>query len=197
MTSRVASAVLALGILLGVLTGTTGTAAADGSVPAEKSRTKLTLAVTGCQGCELRLTQALNSKTKVWQSKSKKVTHGTVSWSVLKSRTHGLSVTVLAPWDGGAGYVPTVAFRYAGEHIGDAVTNSTAKSKRRASGCWAGTAKGAATVPITVVHANAKSPTGEPIKTPRAFTSVTQRWEKPMNPAWRGISGTQDAVYCG
>ena len=37
-----------------------------------------------------------------------------------------MSITVLAPWDGGTGAVPTVAFRYAGTRPGDAVTNALA-----------------------------------------------------------------------
>jgi hypothetical protein len=197
MTSRVASAALALGILLGGVGVTAGSAGADGSSSAAVSRTRLTFAVTGCEGCEFRLTQALNGRQNVWQSKGKVVTDGTVTWSVPTSRTRGLSVTVLAPWDGGAGYVPTVVFRYAGERVGDAVTKAAARSKRRASSCWAGTTKEARTMRIRVVHASAESPSGEPIKTPRAFTPVTQRWEKPMYRAWRGISGTQDATYCG
>jgi hypothetical protein len=202
MISRVASAALAVGLLAGGLAGTASIATASGSTAHEASsasapRTELTLAVTGCEGCELRLTQALNDRMKVWQSKSKKVSDGTVSWNLPKSRTHGLSITVIAPWDGGAGYVPTVAFRYAGEHVGDAVNNATAKSKKHASSCWAGTTKGHVTLPITVVHANSTNPPGDPIKTPRAFTSVTERWEQPMYRVWKGIGGTQDAVYCG
>jgi hypothetical protein len=197
MVSRVASAALALGIILGVLTATTGTATAEASPSAAQPKTELTLAVKGCEGCELRLTQALDGRMRVWQSKGKVVTEGTVTWNVPKSRTRGLSITVLAPWDGGAGYVPTVTFRYAGENIGEAVTNAVARSKRHASSCWAGTTWDALTLPITVVRANSTSPSGEKIKTPRAFTSVTRRWEKPMYLVWGGISGTQDAVYCG
>lgn len=112
-------------------------------------------------------------------------------------RTHGLSITVSAPWDGGAGYVPTVAFRYAGLSAGDAVTNAVARTKRRASTCWGGTTDDAVTIEVTVVRARSTNPPGDPIRTPRAFTSVTQEWEKPMQRVRRGISGTQDAPYCG
>ena len=104
---------------------------------------------------------------------------------------------MLAPWDGGAGYVPTVAFRYTGERVGDEVTNAVAKTKRRASACWAGTAEPVVTIAVTVVHARSTNPPGDPIRTPRAFTTVTQDWERPMERAWHGISGTQDATYCG
>jgi hypothetical protein len=203
MTSRVASAALAIAIALSVLAATTtGTAtgsaaAAEGSSYAAKSWTKVAFTVSGCEGCRLRLTQARDGRKNVWQSKSRTVTDGLVTWRVPTSRTRGLSVTVLAPWDGGAGYVPTVAFRYAGTDVGDTVTNATAKSKKRASACWAGTTRSAVTVPITVVRADGVTPTGQRIKTPRAFASVTQRWDQPMERVRRGISGTQDVVFCG
>ncbi len=135
MFSRVASIALTLGIAAASLVGAGTPASATPAAPT----TKLTLQVTGCNGCHLRLTQALNGREKVWQSKQHTVEDGTVSWTVPTKRTHGLSITVLAPWDGGAGYVPAVVFRYAGEKVGDQVTNAVAKTKKRASSCWAGT----------------------------------------------------------
>ncbi|GAA4716951.1 hypothetical protein [Nocardioides conyzicola] len=193
MTSRVLTALLAAALLGGSLTGLSSSADARPATP----RTHLTLRVTGCEGCHIGLTQALNGRRNVWQAKGRTVKDGSVSWNIPTSRTHGLSITVIAPWDGGAGYVPTVAFRYAGERVGDRVTNAIAKQKKRASACWAGTESDKATLRITVVHARSTNPPGDPIRTPRAFTSVTQRWETPMERAWHGISGTQDATYCG
>jgi hypothetical protein len=203
MTSRVRTALaaaLAAGLpaaLAAALLG--GSLAAPSSAAAHPAppRTHLTLKVTGCEGCHIGLTQALDGRRKVWQAKGRTVKDGTASWNIPTSRTHGLSITVIAPWDGGAGYVPTVAFRYAGERVGAPVTNAIAKRKHRASACWAGTTSDAATLPITVVHARSTNPPGDPIRTPRAFTSVTQDWETPMERAWHGISGTQDATYCG
>jgi hypothetical protein len=209
MVSRTLTARIAAASLAG-LTGVTGLTALTGLAdPATSAtartattattatpHTHLTLAVTGCNGCHLRLTQAIDGRREVWQSRSRTVRHGSVAWTLPTSRTHGLSITVLAPWDGGAGYVPTVAFRYAGERVGDRVTNATAASERRASACWAGTASSTARIAVTVVHARSTNPPGDPIRTPRAFTTVTQPWDGPMYRAWHGISGTQDATYC-
>ena len=192
MLSRVVTTALTLGIAAASLAGVGPTSAAP-TAPT----TTLTLQVTGCNGCHLRLTQALNGRQKVWQSKQHTVKDGTVSWTVPTIRTHGLSITVLAPWDGGAGYVPTVVFRYAAEKVGDHVTKAEARTKKRASSCWAGTTASAATLPLTVVHARSTNPPGDPIRTPRAFVPVTQKWEKPMDRAWHGIAGTQDAIWCG
>src|SRR5690348_763728 len=109
MTARVLTAALtiplAAALLGGSLTDLSSSAAARPAAP----RTHLTLKVTGCEGCQIGLTQALNGRRKVWQAKGRTVKDGSVSWSIPTSRTHGLSITVLAPWDGGAGYVPTVA----------------------------------------------------------------------------------------
>ncbi|WP_395657925.1 hypothetical protein [Nocardioides sp.] len=191
LAAAIATSLAAGSATAGAPTGPPEAARAD--VP----RTHLTMRFTGCNGCDIRLTQALDGREQVWQSKGRTVRHGTASWSIPTSRTHGLSVTVLAPWDGGAGYVPTVAFRYGGERVGDEVTDAVARTKKRASACWAGTAKDAVTLRITVVRARSTNPPGDPIRTPRAFAAVTQRWEKPMERAWHGISGTQDATYCG
>ena len=201
MISRGAAATLSLGLaaasLLGVGPATAHAPVARAAAHAVMPRTELTFAVQGCNGCHFRLTQALDGRRRVWQSPQHTVRNGSVTWTVPTRRTHGLSVTVLAPWDGGAGYVPTVAFRYGGTRPGDHVSKTLARTKRRASTCWAGTTKDAVTLRITVAHARSTNPPGDPIRTPRAFTSTTQRWEKPMERAYRGITGTQEASYCG
>lgn len=201
MTSRVITTLAALAVAAGTLTAASAAAApAAPAAPRASSatpRTDLTLEVTGCNGCHLRLTQALNGRQKVWQSRQKTVHHGTVAWRVPTSRTHGMSITIDAPWDGGAGYVPVVVFRYAGKKVGQPVSDAYARKRKRASACWAGTTRSAATLKIRVVHAHGTNPPGDPIRTPRAYTVRTQRWETPMDRAWHGISGTQDAVYCG
>ncbi|GAA1161034.1 hypothetical protein [Nocardioides aquiterrae] len=197
MNSRVltAAATTAVAAALAVAAPSVGSAPEAARMAAP--RTQLTLDFTGCNGCELRLTQARDGHDHVWQSKSRTVRHGSVSWSIPTSRTHGLSITVGAPWDGGGGYVPTIAFRYAGERVGDEVTNAVAKTKRKASACWAGTGDDAVTIAVTVVRARSTNPAGDPIRTPRAFTTTTQDWQKPMARAWHGISGTQEVTYCG
>jgi len=195
MVSRTLTAALAAASL----TSLTGLAGLASPAPASAAppRTHLTLKVAGCNGCHFRLTQAIDGRQEVWQSRSRTVQHGSVAWTLPTSRTRGLSITVLAPWDGGPGYVPTVAFRYAGTQVGDRITDAVAKTKRRASTCWAGTASSAATIRVTVVHARSTNPPGDPIRTPRAFTAVTQPWDGPMYRAWHGMSGTQEASYCG
>lgn len=205
MTTRVATtalttavtATLAAAVAASALAGGGSAASArEAADSAATPRTQVTLQVRGCEGCDLRLTQALDGREEVWQSTSRTVEDGTVSWRIPTTRTHGVTITVSAPWDGGPGYVPTVAFRYAGEKVGDEITPAIAKTKRRASTCWAGTDAESVTIPITVVHARSTNPPGDPIRTPRAFTSVTQDWMKPMERSWKGITGTQDVGWC-
>lgn len=194
MTPRVVIASLGLAAIALLAPGPASAQApsAHAAVPT----TRLTLAVAGCNGCQLRLTQAIEGRRRVWQSREHTVRDGKVAWTVATRRTRGMSITVLAPWDGGAGYVPAVAFRYAGTAPGDAITDATARTERRASACWAGTAEEAVTLPVRVVHAHGTNPPGDAIRTPRAFTSVTQPYERPMLRTWRGIVGTQDAIWC-
>jgi hypothetical protein len=198
MKTRVATVALTTALTAALAAGSLGGSISPAVArTAVTPKTHLTFEVKGCEGCDFRLTQALDGRQRVWQSRSRKVKDGKVSWRIPTSRTHGLSVTVLAPWDGGAGYVPTVAFRYAGKRVGDEVTNAVARTKRKASTCWAGTVEDALTLAVTVVHARSTNPPGDPIRTPRAFTSVTQDWQKPMERAFKGITGTQDVSYCG
>lgn len=194
--AAVAAAVAASTLSGGTSPATAGTADTT-SAQRAASRTHVTLQVQGCEGCDLRLTQALDGREEVWQSRSRTVEDGTVAWRIPTGRTRGVSITVIAPWDGGPGYVPTVAFRYGGEKPGGEVPPAEAKTKRRASTCWAGTEDDSVTIPITVVRARSTNPPGDPIRTPRAFASVTQDWMQPMERAHQGITGTQDVGFCG
>ena len=158
-------------------------------------RTKLTLEVAGCDDCRILLVQAREGRAKSWEAPIRQVVDGEVSWKVPTKRTEGMTMFVLADWDG-SNYVPGVTMRYAGLKPGKTVTNAVAKTKSRAATCWAGTDADAVTIPITVVRAKTTNIEGERVDTPRAFASVTQEWLKPMQSAWRGITGAHDVTYC-
>ncbi len=124
------------------------------SAAAADARTRLTFTVDDCEGCEIRLVNARGTLdadvVHVWQSRTRTVEDGDVTFRVATKRTWGLSVTVRAPWEGHTGYATTVAWRYAGEHVGDTVTLEEAVTKRRASACWEGVRRRAVTVPLVV-----------------------------------------------
>ena len=106
------------------------------------ARTTLTFTVDDCEGCEVQLVNARSTLdadvVHVWESQAKEVRDGKVVFRVPTRRTWGMSATVVAPWEGHTGYVTTVAWRYAGEGVGDAVTLEEAVTKRKASACWEG-----------------------------------------------------------
>lgn len=192
--------VLALAAVVPSLAGLAAlTPHADASAPAAAAaapRTTVTLEVTGCSSCTFELQQAIEGREKVWTSKAKKVSDGAVAWSVPTSRTRGMSVTVTAPWDGGIGAVPNLVFRYQGLQPGDAVTTADAASAKRAAGCFAGTDADTLTLPVTVDHARTRAVGGGRTHTPRAYTTTTQDFLKPMSKTYRGIIANQDAYWC-
>ena len=95
----------------------TGTAAA--AERAAGPRTRLTFTVADCEGCEVQLVNARSTLdadvVHVWQSRTRKVRDGKVTFRIAAKRTWGMSVTVRAPWEGHTGYLTTVAWRYDGE----------------------------------------------------------------------------------
>ena len=165
---------------------------------AAQARTALTLAVTGCDDCRIVLVQARmeNGRESVWQAPVRKVKDGEVTWKIPTKRTKGLTMQVLADWDGSS-YVPSIAMRYAGLKPGKSVTSAAARTKDSASICWAGTKADEVTIDITVERGRTKNVQGERVATPRAYASVTQEWLKPMLPARRGMVGSHDVTYCG
>ena len=119
-----------------------------------------------------------------------------MSWSLPSHRTKGLSMNVLTPWETGPVPATAVAFRYAGLEAGDRVTDAVARTKRRASTCWAGTDARELTLKLRVVPISTMFFGQGPYRMLRAYTSVTQDWLDPMMPASRGRVGTRDVNYC-
>lgn len=79
MTSRLLTTALAAALTAGSLTWLTAPPAQARTAPPS---TDLTLQVRGCDGCSLRLTQAIDGRRKVWQSRARTVEDGSVAWSV-------------------------------------------------------------------------------------------------------------------
>ena len=153
------------------------------------------------EGCDVTLVQGLWDKDakygfRSWTSKEKRVADGTVSFIVRTSHTRGMSVNVRAPWEGGQPFVTQVAMRYAGEQVGDRIGFREARSKSKAAPCFAGTAEDTLTIPVTVREVMVQGHT-ERVAGTIAYSKVTQPWLAPMNPAARGVTGTQDIQLCG
>ena len=94
------------------------------------------------------------------------------------------------------GYVTNVAFRYAGESVGDEVTLEQAVTEQRASACWDGTRRPASTLPLVVEEVEVEG-VKEPVAGSIAYVSTTGPWLRPMRQAWDGVLGSQDVNICG
>ena len=163
------------------------------------AKTNLTINAPGCNGCKISLNQGLWKKhggATVWQSKWHKVRHGKVTFRVPTRRTHGMSIAVMAPWEGATGYMTNVAFRYAGLRVGDHVTFRTARSKHRASACWTGTHRRNQTLPLTIRKVRVEGTIGR-VPGTIAYATTTRNWMRPMRQVWRGVMGSQDVNICG
>ena len=201
MTIRTALALTAAALLT---TGLVPSATAGAEAPASDARavaprTKLTFAVEDCEGCEIQLVNARSTLdadvVHVWQSRTRTVEDGTVTFRIARKRTWGLSATVVAPWEGHTGYLATVAWRYNGEHVGDAVTLEEAVTKKKASACWEGTRQSRLRIPLVVEEVEVDG-VHERVPGTIAFVPTTQSWLPPMRQVWDGVLGSQDINIC-
>ena len=200
MTIRTTLAGLAgAALLASVVAPTASTAAPASSDERAVPRTKLKFTVADCEGCEVQLVNARSTLdadvVHVWQSRTRKVEDGKVTFRVASKRTWGMSVTVVAPWEGHTGYLATVAWRYNGEHVGDAVTLEEAVTKKKASACWEGTRQRRVRIPLVVEEVEVDG-VHERVPGTIAFVPTTESWLPPMREVWDGVLGSQDVNIC-
>lgn len=167
--------------------------------PRAAARTTLTFTVDDCEGCEVQLVNARSTLdadvVHVWESQTKQVRDGRVSFRIPTRRTWGMSATVVAPWEGHTGYVTTVAWRYNGERVGDPVTRDEAVTKKKASACWEGVRSREVTVPLVVEEVRVRG-VRTMVDGSIAFVPTTQRWLPPMREVVDGVLGSQDVNIC-
>ncbi|MCY4726495.1 hypothetical protein NYO98_09405 [Nocardioides sp. STR2] len=163
------------------------------------ARTTLTFTVDDCEGCEVQLVNARSTLdadvVHVWESRTKEVRDGEVTFRIPTRRTWGMSATVVAPWEGFTGYRTTVAWRYGGKSVGDTVTLEEAVTKKRASACWEGVRSREVVVPLVVEKVRVRGQKKE-VDGSIAFASTTESWLPPMRRVWDGVLGSQDVNIC-
>ncbi len=205
MTSRLLSGALLAallvpaGIAVPALAGpapagpTAGREAAQPAAP----RTALTVRAPGCEGCTITAHSALTSDYEdVWESREVEVVDGTATLQVPTDRTAGLSMSLRAPWERRLGYVTVVAMRYAGTSAGDAVSRSEARSKHRASACWAGTTEPSYEMTLRTRKVRVVGVGPGRVPGTLAWVRTTQDWLAPMRQVWDGVMGGQDIDLC-
>ena len=196
------AAVVGATLIASLLVPSTTAGAADTEARTAEPRTALTFTVDDCEGCEIQLTSALGTyaeadagKVDIWNSRTRTVEDGSVTFTIPTKRTWGMSVAITAPWEGHTGYRTTLAWRYNGELQGDEVTLEEAVTKKKASACWEGVRSRTVTVPIVVEKVRVMGVHKE-VSGSIAFVPVTQSWLRPMREVWDGVLGSQDVNIC-
>lgn len=204
ITTTTRTTVLAAAALLATLLAPSASAAPTAAEDARAAapRTQLTFTVDDCEGCEIQLTSALGTiaeanagEVDIWNSKTRTVRDGSVTFDIATKRTWGMSVAVRAPWEGFTGYRTTVAWRYNGNLQGDTVTVEQAMTKKKASACWEGVRRRSVTVPLVVEEVEVR---GQEERVPGsiAFVPTTESWLRPMREVQDGVLGSQDVNIC-
>lgn len=153
--------------------------------------TDLTLEIARCEGCVITLL-SYDGANPAYSSVPETVTAGSVTINLPSARTAGMSVRVEPPWITEPVLSDTnVVWRYAGKAIGDSIGFTEARSKRRGSGCWAGTVNEAVTLTIKVRRV---SRYGRPSAI--AWAPVTESFVPPMERTRRGVLVSDDVLAC-
>jgi hypothetical protein len=172
-------------------------AGSNGAAHRAPATTRLRIHVTGCNRCTLALQHAVTDRQQVWTSRPQRIGSDEVAtFRILRSRTHGLSFVLHAPWEGNTGAVPNVVTRYRGRTVGAAVTVAEARGGGYAEGCWAGTHHRSVHLRFHVARVPATTLSGKPTEIPLAYATYTMSSWKPMVKTYRGTIGNQDAFYC-
>jgi hypothetical protein len=183
--------------LVGLALPASARTAGDGlGARGQQQQTTLVLKVPSCPRCTIDLAHAISGHQKVWRSKNHHVRDGKVTFVLPTARTKGLSFEIFAPWDNACECNTNIVTRYRGIDRGNRVTDMVARHKRKAEGCWAGTAASTFTMTVHVARFKAPQPDGQPGHGMRAYMNPQVASIAPMTRAFRGMLGNQDAFYC-
>jgi hypothetical protein len=186
-----------IGALAIVITSALGVAQASAVPVASPERasieldTDLTLKIAKCEGCVITLL-SYDGANSIYSSVPATVTEGSVTITLPSARTAGMSIRVEPPWFTAPVALDTnVVWRYAGVSIGDSIGFMEARTKRRGSGCWAGTVNEAVTLTIRVRRVSRAGRPGA-----IAWAPVTESFLRPMETTHRGVLLTDDVLAC-
>jgi len=128
-------------------------------------------------------------------SASAKVRDGSVTLKVPTSRTRGLTLTVIAPWDALLGYVTEVTMRYGTAQTGDVIGFDRARTENRSTACWAGTTQERATLALGIRRVRVRGLVGT-VDGNIAGVKATAEWLEPMRRAPKGVLGSEPGGAC-
>jgi hypothetical protein len=192
--AAVATAALAL---VGLAMPAFARAAGDGlGHRGQQQQTTLVLKVPTCPRCTIDLTRAISGHQTVWRSKNHHVRDGRVTFVLPTARTKGLSFEIYAPWDNACDCNTNIVTRYRGVAPGQRLSDTVARHKLKAEGCWAGTNASKVTMTVHVARFRARQLNGDPGHVMRAYLDPQVASIAPMTRAFKGTLGNQDAFYC-
>jgi hypothetical protein len=187
----ISALVIVMTSVLGAATATAAPVAPARSAAAIELDTDLTLLIARCEGCVVTLLSN-DGANPIFSSVPATVTDGSVTINLPSSKTAGMSVRVEPPWLTQSVAADTnVVWRYNGKAIGDTVSFKEARSKRRASGCWAGTVNEAVTLTVKVRQVTFRGRPGA-----IAWAPVTESFVPPMERIRSGVLVSDDVLAC-
>jgi hypothetical protein len=188
---------LVAGALATTTHGDAHAAGSAGTGARTAATTTLHLHVTGCDHCSVRLQQAIEGRTTVWESRSKRVGDDqVVSFKVRNRHTHGMSFMLHAPWQVDPTAIPNIVTRYRGHGVDSFVTRTRARRGKHAAGCWAGTSLNSVSLDFHVARVAGKTATGDPTPVPLVYATHTMSSWRPMVDTFKGTIANQDAFWC-
>jgi hypothetical protein len=196
MTSihRVLAAAVAVGLALAGVS--TGQASGAETTSARAKTTAVTVAIRSCEGCEVTLiSYTAEDPGSGWASDPHLIANGKAAFVVPTDKTLGLSVAVETPWEGHLGYTTMAVMRYQGLTVGDRIGFNRARTMKKASGCFAGTAKKELLLRLKVRRVMVEG-VFEKVPGQIVWAPTTQEWLRPLNPVYGGVLGGQDVLLC-
>lgn len=194
--SHVAGVTLGL-LLLALAPPSLATASAPREAADEPAvaSTRLTYLVADCDGCVLFL-YGFDADGNGWGTPGVEVIDGRAEVEIDTALTAGLVTVIETPWESGrdplAVGTPTVVVRYGRQAVGSRMSSDVARSKNRASGCWAGTSSDHYAFRVVVRRVEGSDGTASTL----AFTRTTQAWTRPMTAVTDGRLRTFAATPC-
>jgi hypothetical protein len=197
MTSirRVLAAAIAAGLALVGISTHQASGASEGA-GARATTTAVTVAIRSCEGCEVTLiSYTAEDPSSGWASDPHVVANGKAAFVVPTDKTLGLTVAVRTPWEGHLGYTTMAVMRYQGLTVGDRIGFNRARTMRKASGCYAGTAKKELLLRLKVRRVMLDG-VFEKVPGQIVWAPTTQEWLRPIYPVYGGVLGGNDVILC-
>ena len=192
LKSLVQALVVALVTVLvaGALTVASSASASARSAKADHFDTDLTLRIARCEGCVVTMFSN-DGISPIYSSAPATVSGRSVTVTVPSARTAGLSIQIRPSWVSSSKPATNGVWRSSRTEIGDRVSFKTARSKRRDSGCWAGTVNEAVELTVKVRRVRHRGQ-----RSAIAWAPVTQSYRQPMKRSRRGVLAPDDVLAC-